>query len=75
MADVQGYQDVPCDTTDEPSNMIRDLGNLRNTVASLQKSLTFIDKIRQIHVYLVNNLIVDNTGKSAVDNKDQAFPY
>ena len=57
-----------CDDSDESNNMIRDLGNVHNTIAAMHRDLAFIDKIRQIHTYFkVNKMLIDDSGKRTTD--------
>ena len=59
--DVKVY--IAADTQSD-EDMIRDLGNVNNTVQSLHKTLAFSDKIKQIHTYFDSRgLLGDASGK------------
>ena len=49
--------------------MLRNLGNVNNTLAGLQKKLGFVDKIRQLHVYFEQHGLLNGAGEKRMDTK------
>ena len=48
---------------EECDDMLRNLGNVNNTVAGLQRKLAFVDKIRQLHTYYEQHGLLHGSGK------------
>ena len=74
----KGVKMYIADETDEDDNVLRDLGNMHNTIAALHRELAFKDKIRQIHAfYRTNRLLVDETsaGKRVADGSGKTKPF
>ena len=58
-----------CANTTESDEMLRNLGNVNNTLAGLQKKLGFVDKIRQLHTYFEQHGLLNGAAKKRMDHK------
>ena len=50
-------------SNEENDDMLRNLGNVNNTVAGLQRKLAFVDKIRQLHTYFEQHGLLHGSGQ------------
>ena len=73
----KGVKMYIADESEESDNILRDLGNMHNTIAALHRELAFKDKIRQIHTFFkTNKLLFDESGgKRVADGSGRVKPF
>jgi hypothetical protein len=64
-----------CDDSEESADMLRNLGNMNNTIAHTHKALAFADKVRQIHTYMDQQGLLVDAANLRVKNSAKTKPF